>query len=76
MNCLRLICKILPPNAFDIEKQKKIERFHNLRNEIQHRATNIHQDKKTEIELFYPYFKELYTLMFPEFSDVFPNYTE
>jgi hypothetical protein len=77
IDCLRLICNnILSPNSFDSEKQKKVERFHNLRNEIQHRAININQDKKTEIELFYPYFKEFYNLMFPEYADVFPDYQE
>ena len=75
-DCLKLVCRNLPQNAFEDDKQKKIMKFHYLRNEIQHRAINIHQDKKTEIELFYPYFKELYHLMFPEFADVFPDYTE
>ena len=56
--------------------KNKILQFHRLRNEIQHRATNLPQDKGKEIEVFYPYFKELYNLMFPEFADSFPDFIE
>ena len=75
-DCLKIVCKNISPNTFNEEKQKKILKFHKIRNEIQHRAININQNKKTEIELFYPYFKELHSLMFPEYSDVFPDFIE
>ena len=74
-DCLNLVCQEInnDETKFSREKQDKILNFHRLRNEIQHRAINIPQDKKEEIRLFYPYFKELYTLMFPKFADVFPE---
>jgi len=70
LECLKLVCKEVP---FENTKQKKILEFHRLRNEIQHRSTNIPLDKSEKIRNFYPYLKELYELMFPEFDNSFPN---
>ena len=68
--CLNLVCKNVD---FSQDKRDVIMKFHRLRNEIQHRATNLPLDKKEKISEFYPYFKELYNLMFPEFADAFPK---
>ena len=72
VDCLKLICNKLV-NGFSEDKTKKIIKFHKLRNEIQHRAINLGLNKGEEIELFYPFFKELYILMFPEYADAFPK---
>lgn len=46
--------------------RKIIANFHNLRNEIQHRALKISLDKSEKIAEFRPQLKELYEKMFPE----------
>lgn len=55
------------------KKEEKIKTFHKLRNEIQHRAINLNLDKTEMIENFYPIFRELYELMYPDSND-FPNF--
>lgn len=67
--CLSIASKEV---KFSKEKQDKILRFHRLRNEIQHRATNLPLNKGEEIFNFYPYFKELYEKMFPDYAIAFP----
>jgi len=71
LDCLDLVSKIV-----NFRKKDKIVRFHRIRNEIQHRATNLPLNKEEEISNFYPYFKELYGLMFPDFERTFPNITD
>lgn len=56
----------------DLSKNTKkiITEFHNLRNEIQHRALEIPLDKFERIEKFRPQLRELYEKMFPELCTV------
>ena len=68
--CLKLVSNQV---NFNRAKQDKILEFHKLRNEIQHRSTNIPLDKKEKIRNFYPQLKEFYELMFPEFDKSFPE---
>lgn len=73
--CLGLACKeIGGDSVFNKAKQEKILNFHKIRNEIQHRAVNIRQNKKSEIEIFYPCFRELYSLMFSDIAGDFPEF--
>src|SRR3989344_5369236 len=53
------------------ESKTTIIKFHQLRNEIQHRAKYIPDDKRSRIKEFYPCLKELFGLMFPD-STPFP----
>lgn len=70
VDCLNIISKIL---NLDSHKKERLLKFHQIRNEIQHRSTDLPISKEEEIIRFYPYFKELYTQMFPDFADAFPE---
>ena len=59
----QLVFRIL---KLESEKRKKIERFHKIRNEIQHRALDLPINKEEEIERFFPVLRELYVKMFPD----------
>ena len=69
-DCLRIVSKIL---NLDQNAKEEILKFHKIRNEIQHRATNIPLNKGEAIANFSPSLDELYIKMFPEFKDAFPE---
>lgn len=69
IDCLNLISKIL---NFDDSKKKRIIKFHEIRNEIQHRSIDLPINKEEEIVNFYPSFRDLYNLMFQEPIKDFP----
>jgi hypothetical protein len=68
--CLKLVSHKV---GFPSDKKERVLKFHGLRNEIQHRSTNIPLNKGEAISDFYPYLKELYNLMFPNFPYPFPE---
>ncbi len=70
ISCLNIISNIL---KLDGIKREKLKRFHKIRNEIQHRSTDLPINKEEEIIKFYPYFKSFYQQMFPDFADSFPE---
>ncbi len=53
-----------------------ITNFHNLRNEIQHRALEVPLDKSERIEEFRPQLRELYEKIFPELCILCEHSTE
>ena len=69
------VCKIFSEelNLLNAEK-KAIKNFHELRNEIQHRALNFPYPKREKIEHFVPIFKIIYEKAFRERA--FPIETE
>jgi len=69
-DCLNLIAKKI---SLNVKTRNEILEFHKIRNEIQHRAIDLPLNKKEKIINFYPYFKEFYELMFPEYADDFPE---
>lgn len=72
-DALDLVLKILNLNANDkTEIRTHIEKFHSIRNEIQHRALNLPFDKSEEMKKFYPILRKLYIKIFPDQTDFFP----
>ena len=70
LDALNLVCREV---GFAQDKKEKIAEFHKLRNEIQHRATNIQLNKLEKINNFLPFFEELSRLMFPKDITDFPK---
>lgn len=60
---LDLVCKNID---FNEDNKKRMKKFHEVRNEIQHRAINITMRKDISIMLFYPYLIEIYGKLFPQ----------
>ena len=65
--CLDLVAKELKKDETPLSEDRKrqIKEFHELRNNIQHRAIDLPLNKRERIGNFYPYLKGLYEAMFP-----------
>lgn len=64
-DCLKLVLQNVHTSEKNKEEiKKRMLRFNQIRNEIQHRSTHLPFDKGEEIDNFYPYFQELFNLMF------------
>jgi argininosuccinate lyase len=57
----------------DKTNKKKIERFHRLRNKIQHKGMYISSNETEPIKNFVPSLEILYKKMFPKYADAFPK---
>ena len=70
-NCLKLVVNHLRKNGAIVDESRKqmIMDFYKIRNEIQHRATNIPLDKREKIGVFYPHLKGLYETMFSDLME-------
>ncbi|MBI4210446.1 MAG: hypothetical protein HY544_02990 [Candidatus Diapherotrites archaeon] len=74
-DCLKIVLRNLRLEEDEkTELQEAITKFHKLRNEIQHRATNIPLDKMEKITDFYPQLKKLFEKMFPNKINKFPDF--
>jgi hypothetical protein len=74
--CLDFIVKELVGKEKKKIVKDRILYFHGIRNEIQHRAIYLPDNKENEIRIVYPYFKELYMIMFGDRMDIFPHLPE
>jgi len=64
-DCLNIIFSEI---VLEEDDKNKINKFHTLRNKIQHRPIGLPLDKDEEISNFVPVLKRFYLKMFPEFK--------
>lgn len=69
-DCLNIVSERI---KLDPSTKSKVLKFRKIRNEIQHRATNLPFNKGEEIINYSPALNELYHKMFPEHISTFPE---